>query len=169
MIFPATLPLVTFYMVRLDEYHELPVSSCETTFSFESFYAREAISAKKRTKFNGMRFEMIMGLDATTKNADFRSFFNAMLYEHYAGNGRMRLYLRSQASIGVESDYIDVTATQSALNHLCRNQITRTAYNISVTGEFAEVGMALAYIIDNDSNFVFNNDGRRIMAQLNPY
>ena len=169
MIFPATLPLVTFYMVRDDAYHELPVSSCQTVFSFETFYSREAISAKKVTKFNGMRFEMRMSLDASTRNADFRSFFNAVLAEHDAGNGRMRLYLRAEASIGEQNDYIDVSPTESLVNHFCRNQITRTAYDISVTGIFAEVGMALAYVVDNDGNFIFNNDERRIMAQLNPY
>ncbi len=169
MIFPANLSVVTFYLEGLDEYHELDVASSEMAFNFETFYLREAISAKKRVKFSGVRYSMSLTYEQTRQHEQVRSFYGRLLDETADGYARVRLYLQDEASIVFDTDYIDVSlgSVNSFLEY--RNKIRRHYYTMSFDGQFPQVGLGLAYVVSNDGNFVFNNEGRRIFAQLNPF
>ena len=169
MIFPANLSVVTFYLEGLDEYHELDVASSQMGFQFETFYLREAISAKKRVKFSGVRYSMSLTYEQTRQHDKVRAFYGRLLEETADDYPRVRLYFVTESSIDEETDYIDVSlgSVNAFLNY--RNQVRRHYYTMSFDGQFPEVGLGLAYIIDNSGNFVFNNEGRRIFASLNPF
>lgn len=169
MIFPANLGVVTFYLEGLDEYHELIVSSSQMGFAFETFYNRETISAKKRIKFNGVRYSMSLTYEQTRQHDAVRSFYDRLYVESADEYARVRLYLTSQASIGEQTDYLDVLLGSMDAFLGYRNQVRRHYYTMAFDGQFPEVGLGLAYVIDNDGNFVFNNEGRRISTQLNPF
>ena len=169
MIFPTSLPVVTFYLEGLNEYHELTVQNASTEFKFEYFYSREAISAKRRVKISGVRFDFSMSFNQTREHDKVRDFYQALYNEYTSGNSRVRLYLTEQSSIGNQTDYLQVAVGDMNAFFEYRNQVRRHYYQISFTGVFSEFGIGLAFIIDNDGNFVFNNEGRRIMTQLNPY
>lgn len=169
MIFPPSLDVVTFYLEGLDEYHELTVASSQMSFRFETFFFREAISAKKQVKFSGVRYSMSLQYEQMLQHNAVRTFYKRILDETLGGSARVRLYMTQESLIVDQTDYIDVSlgSVESFLDY--RNQVRRHYYTMSFEGQFPEVGIGLAYIIDNDGQFVFNNEGRRIFAQLNPF
>ena len=169
MIFPANLNVVTFYLEGLDEYHELDVSSSQMGFSFETFYNKEAISSKKRVKFSGVRYSMTLTYEQTKQHDKIREFYGKLLSETTNGYPRVRLYFVRESSIVFDTDYIDVSLGDltSFMNY--RNQVRRHYYTMSFDGQFPEVGLGLAYVVTNDGNFLFNNEGRRILVLLNPF
>lgn len=169
MIFPANLSLVTFYLEGLDEYHQLDVSSSQMSFNFETFYLRETIGAKKRVKFSGVRYSMTLTYEQTRQHDKVREFYARLLEETADGYPRVRLYFIEESSIVFDTDYIDVSLgdLNSFLGY--RNQIRSHYYTMSFDGQFPEVGLGLAYVVTNDGNFLFNNEGRRILVLLNPF
>lgn len=167
MIFPTVLDNVTFQLVSLNQYHQIGVSSSTMRFSFEPFYSKEAITGRKRVSFRGVRFDGDITLDQTTEHDTIRDLYNDIYQELSVAGGSVRLYFTESASIGQQTDYIDVVMEPNLANMTYSNQVRRHSYRLGFSGLFPTFGLGIAYVIDNDGNFVFNNDGTRIFVILN--
>lgn len=169
MIFPSDLPLVTFYLEGLDEYHEVGVFASSMEFKFEPYYLKEAVSASKKVKFRGVRFDMRLSLDQTRSHGDLKAFYESAMKECVEGNGRIRLYLVKESVIEAQTDYLQVVVENLESVFSVKNHVGRQSYQMSFSGLFSEMGIGLAYVIDNDGFFVFNNEGRRMVVQFDQF
>ena len=165
MIFPRTLPFVTMYVPDADEYYELPVYASRLNFALESFYQREAISGMRDYKPRGVRFDMSLSFDQTQNHDTLREFFNQSVTIQ---DEPVRMYFTSQSNINSTTDYFDVLNSDFAASLKYDNQIRKHGYNLNFTGRNADIGIGLFYILMNDGDFVLNNEGQRLIVQINP-
>lgn len=165
MIFPKTLPKVTMYVPDSEQYYELGVFASRLNFSLESFYQREAISGSRDYKPRGVRFDMSLSFDQTQNHDTLREFFNELVTIQ---DGHIRMYFTEQSNITDTTDYFDVLNSDFAASLNYDNQIRKHGYSLSFTGKTADIGIGLFYIIMNDGDFVLNNEGQRLLVQINP-
>jgi len=165
MIFPAKLPYVTMYVPDADTYYELPVFASSLNFALESFYQREAISGMRDYKPRGVRFDMSLSFDQTQNHDTLREFFNQLVAIQ---DEPVRMYFTSQSNINSTTDYFDVLNSDFAASLKYDNQIRKHGYNLNFTGRNVDIGLGLFYILMNDGDFVLNNEGQRLIVQINP-
>ena len=165
MIFPKTLPYVTMYVPDTDQYYELPVFASRLNFALESFYQREAISGSKDYKPRGVRFDMSLSFDQTQNHDTLREFFNQLVTVQ---DSPVHMYFQKQEDIINSTDYLEVLNSDFAASLKYENQIRKHGYNLNFTGRNYDIGIGLFYIIMNDGDFVLNNEGQRLLVQINP-
>ena len=165
MIFPRTLPYVTMYVPDVDTYYELPVFASRLNFALESFYQREAISGMRDYKPRGVRFDMSLSFDQTQNHDTLREFFNQLVTIQ---DEPVRMYFTAQSNINSTTDYFDVLNSDFAASLKYDNQIRKHGYNLNFTGRNVDIGLGLFYILMNDGDFVLNNEGQRLIVQINP-
>ena len=165
MIFPKTLPYVTMYVPDADTYYELPVFASSLNFALESFYQREAISGMRDYKPRGVRFDMSLSFDQTQNHDTLREFFNQLVTIQ---DEPVRMYFTAQSNIESTTDYFDVLNSDFAASLKYDNQIRKHGYNLNFTGRNYDIGIGLFYILMNDGDFVLNNEGQRLIVQINP-
>jgi hypothetical protein len=163
MIFPKQLPYVTFYIPDAEQYYQLGVSGCEFKFTFEPYYTREAISAKRDTKMRGMRFDMDFTFAQTQDHSTMRSLWNNI---YALPNSEIRMYLMEIDLIDAYADYFSVITRDFVANHTYSNTIGRHGYNMSFTSALPDLGIGVAYLINEDGVFVLTNEGERIYVDL---
>ena len=165
MIFPRMLPYVTMYVPDTDQYYELPVFASRLNFALESFYQREAVSGKRDYKPRGVRFDMSLSFDQTQNHDTLREFFNQLVTVQ---DGKIQLYFTQRSNIESTTDYFEVLNSDFAASLNYENQIRKHGYNLNFTGRNYDIGIGLFYIIMNDGDFVLNNEGQRLLVQINP-
>lgn len=168
MIFPASLPVVTFYLPELDEYHEITISGAQTSFQAESFYQRDAISAKKSTKLRGLRFSVDMSFEQSTQHDTIRDFWNSIYDEIQAGGDEIHLYLKAQSSIAGDDDYFELIPNDFLANLAYRNTIGRHGYDFSFTGKITVpeiTAVDVIFVIVQNGDFVINLAGDNIIVE----
>lgn len=159
MTFPRTLPIVTIEVPDSGTFYELPVYASRMSFGLESFYQREAISAKKDYAPRDLRFNMSLSFDQTQNHDTLRDLFNELVEVQ---DGAIRMHFSTQDEIS--DNYIEVINEGFAAAMNYENQIRKHNYNLNFTAVFA--GGLFAFVIDNDGFFVLDNSGNRIKVQL---
>jgi hypothetical protein len=168
MIFPASLPVVTFYFPEQDTYYELTISGAQTTFQAESFYQRESISAQKQTKFRGLRFSLSMSFSQSNQHSLMRDFWNAVYDEIQQGGDEIHVYLKAQSSIADDDDYFELVPNDFLANLAYRNTIGRHGYDLSFTGKITVpeiTGVDVIFVIVDNGDFVINDAGEFIIVE----
>jgi len=168
MIFPAKLPKVTFYLPEQDEYHEMTIFASSMSFIAESFYSKEAISAKKIQPLRGFRINLNFSFDQYMSHSSMRDFWNSIYDEYNSGGDEIHLYLMAQTDIEDDSDYLEITMTEFLADFAYRNTIGRHGYNLSFTGkislpEITEVDVS--YVIVTNGDFVIDTAGNFIVIE----
>lgn len=163
MIFPKQLSYVTFEIPEAERFYELTVSGAQFGFTFEPFYSREAISAKKKTSFRGMRLDMSFSFNQTQDHDIIRQFWGDV---YALPNSEIRMYLKKQDDIDIYQDFFRVVTTDFIANHTYSNTIARHGYEMSFTSILTEIGIGLDFLINEDGVFVLNNDGQKIYVDL---
>ena len=153
------------YVPDSDEYYELPVYASRLNFALESYYQREAISGMRDYKPRGVRFDMSLSFDQTQNHDTLREFFNELVTIQ---DGTIRMYFTERSNIEDTTDYFEVLNSDFAASLKYDNQIRKHGYNLNFTGRNVDIGLGLFYILMNDGDFVLNNEGQRLIVQINP-
>jgi len=169
MIFPANLDVVTFHMRRRNVYKEFFVDKSEVRYDFENYYSRNSISGRRLNRFAGVRFSMTLIFDVTKDHDAIRDFYRVLYDDYVDGFSIISLYLVPESEIIDTTTFLEIQLgnLNSFLDY--RNQVRRHYHQMNFFGMFAEPGIGLAYVIDDQGNLILNHEQNRVMVLLNPF